>query len=42
VLEITIPKRAEAAPRRIQVGRKDQAARGDDQRQTIDAPRTQQ
>jgi HSP20 family protein len=42
VLEITIPKRAEAAPRRIQVGRKEQAARGEGQRQPIDAPRTQQ
>ena len=42
VLEITIPKRAEAAPRRIQVGRKDQAARSDNQRQAIDGPQTQQ
>lgn len=42
VLEITIPKRAEASPRRIQVGRKDQADRGEGQRQAIDAPRTQQ
>jgi HSP20 family protein len=42
VLEITIPKRAEAAPRRIQVGRMEQAGRSNDQRQTIDAPQTQQ
>jgi len=42
VLEITIPKRAEAAPRRIQVGRNEQANRSEGQRQTIDAPQTQQ
>jgi HSP20 family protein len=42
VLEITIPKRAEASPRRIQVGRKDQADLAGNQRQTIDAPKTQQ
>jgi len=42
VLEITIPKRAEASPRRIQVGRKDQANLGEGQRQTIEAPQTQQ
>jgi HSP20 family protein len=51
VLEIVIPKRSEAAPRRIQVGRKEQAV-GDQasrepvgdrqQRQTLDAPQTQQ
>ena len=36
VLEITIPKRPETAPRRIQVNRRD-----DDSR-TLDAPSTQQ
>jgi HSP20 family protein len=51
VLEIVIPKRSEAAPRRIQVGCKEQAV-GDQasrepvgdrqQRQTLDAPQTQQ
>jgi len=42
VLEITIPKRAEAAPRRIQVGRKDQPGRSDNQRQPMDSPQTKQ
>ncbi len=42
VLEITIPKRAEASPRRIQVGRKEQSGRSDHQRATIDAPQSQQ
>ncbi|HVI26855.1 MAG TPA: Hsp20/alpha crystallin family protein [Xanthomonadaceae bacterium] len=38
VLEIVIPKRPEAAPRRIQVGRHEGAQAG----RTIDAPATQQ
>ena len=42
VLEIVIPKRAEAAPRRIQVGRKDQAGSSDPKRQAMDPPQTQQ
>ncbi|MDB6163090.1 MAG: heat-shock protein [Xanthomonadaceae bacterium] len=42
VLEITIPKRPEAAPRRIQVGNKEQARREGQQQRTIDAPQTQQ
>lgn len=44
VLEITIPKRAEAAPRRIQVGRKDQAGPGREQiqqREPIDSSQPQ-
>jgi HSP20 family protein len=42
VLAITIPKRPESAPRRIQVGRTEENARRDEQRRTIDAPKTQQ
>jgi HSP20 family protein len=42
VLEITIPKRPESAPRRIQVGRTEDNARKDNQRRTIEAPQTQQ
>jgi HSP20 family protein len=42
VLEITIPKRPESAPRRIQVGRTEENARQDSQRRTIEAPQTQQ
>jgi HSP20 family protein len=53
VLEIVIPKQPEAAPRRIQVGKQEQAQREGQQRtldnmrdnqqqRTIDAPKTQQ
>jgi HSP20 family protein len=42
VLAITIPKRPESAPRRIQVGRMEENARKDEQRRTIEAPQTQQ
>jgi HSP20 family protein len=42
VLAITIPKRPEAAPRRIQVGRMEENTRKDEQRRTIDAPQTHQ
>jgi HSP20 family protein len=41
VLEITIPKKPEAAPRRIQVGSKEMG-RGESQQRTINAPKTQQ
>jgi HSP20 family protein len=41
VLEITIPKKPEAAPRRIQVGNKELGRQGQQPR-TIDAPPTQQ
>jgi len=42
VLEIVIPKKPEAAPRRIQVANKDQA-RKEGQQRTINAPpQTQQ
>jgi HSP20 family protein len=40
VLEISIPKKPEAAPRRIQVASKDLGRQG--QARTIDAPQTQQ
>lgn len=39
VLEISIPKRPEKSPRRIQVGRAD---RKEQERRTLDAPKTQQ
>ena len=43
VLEIASPKRPEASPRRIQVGRKDQTSRSDNSRRaTIDGPQNQQ
>jgi HSP20 family protein len=41
VLEITIPKKPEAAPRRIQVGNKE-LGRPESQQRTINAPKTQQ
>jgi HSP20 family protein len=42
VLEITIPKKPEAAPRRIQVANKEQARHEGTQQRTINAPPTQQ